>query len=480
MSSDILKENYLNKFSTISLLINDTPKPIEDLFLNLAIIKEKKEKKQDKNLISREALLNSYEEILKPKESIEIKELINISNKSLIYGKAGIGKTTLCKYIAYKWAKDELYSEFEYLVYLPLREWKTGGVLQAIKNDYYPLDSDDLSFDLKGVNALFLFDGYDELSGERKKDLRDEIEKYGLSHYIITTRPYGYQRNDFRVDEHFETIGFEDEDVKAYIDNFFQENETKKRLKEFLESNIGIMQTASIPIMLEIICSLWQKKEFNNSLTMTELYSDIIEYILKKHSAKREDETVYKRTNRKKIKNLLGKLAFSGLTKQIILFDGDSIEEVIDEEDIEFFENSVINSGFLKSDRQEKDLLDNNFEFLHLTFQEYFSALYVASLSKEVQSEIIRDWKFYPHMQMFFAFLGGLINKKWFLDEIENNPKDISSSYIPNLIFNCLLEINDKIIKEKEDELLNYYLTIFSSINNKDFYTQQKLSLIHI
>ena len=456
---DTLNEKYLNHFSTISLLLNDTPKPIDEIFINLSIIKDKEKNEDNGKIPEKQIYDSSYEAIHNPKEPIEIRELINKAKKSLIYGKAGIGKTTLCKYITYNWAKGKLYSEFEYVIYLPLREWKTGGILQAIKDYYYPLDSDNLSFNLKEDNTLFLFDGYDELNGDRKKDLRNEIEKYGLSHYIITTRPYGYQKNDFRVDEQFETIGFTDENVEKYIEAFFKENSEKsKSLKEFLQSNISIKHIAYIPLMLEMICSLWEEEEFSDSLTMTELYTNIVENMLQKHSANRNDEQVYKRKNRKQIKEQLGKIAFEGLTKEKILFDGDLIEDTI--KDIDFFEQNIIYSGFLKSDIKEKDLLDNHFEFIHLTFQEYFSALYVSKLKPKKQKKIIQKWKFYSHMQMFFAFLGGLIeDKKFFLEKIMPKSLELlkprSSEY--HLLKHVLTEL------EYDNQLQNTFIEIFNN-----------------
>ncbi len=90
------------------------------------------------------------------------------------------------------------FQEFEYIIYIPLREWKNGGLKGAIKNYYYSLDEKELDINFKDYKILFLFDGYDELNSNKKKDLRDEIEKYGLTHYIITTRPYGYQKRDFQ------------------------------------------------------------------------------------------------------------------------------------------------------------------------------------------------------------------------------------------------------------------------------------------
>ncbi|MBU1669320.1 NACHT domain-containing protein [bacterium] len=458
LTSATLKNTYLKKFDTISLLTTNIPKPIDKIFINLAIIKDKKEDKENNKLISREVFLSSYEEIHKPKEPIKIKDLIDTSKKSLIYGKAGIGKTTLCKYIAYRWAKEELYQEFEYVVYIPLREWENDGIKGAIQDYYYSRDSEKLTIDIASTKMLFLFDGYDELDSDRKKLLRVEIDKYALTHYVITTRPYGYQKNDFRVDEQFETIGFTDENVDNYIDNFFDEdNQKSQSLKNYLQSNISIKHIAYIPLMLEMICSLWEKEEFTNSLTMTELYSKVIEDMLNKYSASKDDERVFKRKNRKKIKEYLGKIAFEGLIKQKILFDGYLIEDAV--EDIDFFEENVIYSGFLKSDVKEKDLLDNYFEFPHLTFQEYFSALYVSNLSQEEQSEIIRDWKFYPHMQMFFAFLGGLIkDKEFLLGEIESEPRDLVEVYTLNLLITAIQEFLNKngLFKKYQIRIINF------------------------
>ncbi|CAA6806693.1 MAG: Unknown protein [uncultured Sulfurovum sp.] len=444
---NILKDKYLNKFNEIKLLINSTSKPIEHIFINLAIIKDKKEKKENNKLISRDAFLSSYEEIHKPKEPIEIKDLIDTSKKSLIYGKAGIGKTTLCKYISYMWAKGELYQEFEYVIYISLREWKNRGLKGAIKDNYYSQDDEDITLDIKdkSQNILFLFDGYDELDSDRKKLLRDEIDKYSLTDYIITTRPYGYQRSDFRVDEQFETIGFTDENVDNYIDNFFDKDANKKSqsLKSYLESNISIKHIAYIPLMLEMICSLWDKEELDNNLTMTELYSESIENMFFEYTEK--NGTAYIQDKEEEIFNYLGKIAFEGLKQQTILLDKNIIKEKRT-----FFSDYVLKAGFLNDgEAKNSNPLRNSYQFPHLTFQEYFAALYVSNLSQEEQSEIIRDWKFYPHMQMFFAFWGGLIEDKEFLiGGIQSEPKDLIGFFEFDLVLRVSEEVDKKLTKD--------------------------------
>ena len=171
ISPKILKSYYQNHFKTISLLIEDDKKPIDDIYVNLAIIKEEKEEdiKDKSKLLDRDKIINSYEEIYKPKEPIAIEELIEKSSKfnsakAFIYGKAGIGKTTFCKYIAYRWAKGELYSEFENIVYIALREWKSDGLESIIKKIYFEEKQKDEAIEIDQSKTLFLFDGYDELS----------------------------------------------------------------------------------------------------------------------------------------------------------------------------------------------------------------------------------------------------------------------------------------------------------------------------
>ncbi|MCH9739605.1 MAG: NACHT domain-containing protein, partial [Epsilonproteobacteria bacterium] len=469
-------EHYLDNFKTISLLIEDDKKQIDDIYVNLAIIKEEKEEdiKDKSKLLDRDKIINSYEEIYKPKEPIVIEELIEKSSKyssakALIYGKAGIGKTTFCKYIAYRWAKGELYSEFDNIVYIALREWKEDGLESIIKKIYFEEkhknEAIEIDYTTPKVKTLFLFDGYDELS--ETSLLHDAIKKYNLQNYIITSRPYGYRKSDFDVNEVFETIGFTDENVTAYIDKFFEEQSHKTNLQNFLKQNINIKHIAYIPLMLEMICSLWREKaktnqSFLSPMTMTELYSEVIEYIFFEYSE--TNKTAYIQKKEDEIFDYLGKIAFEGLKRQVIVLDKSIIKEKK-----EFFVDYVLKTGFLKSDRKHRNPLMNSYEFPHLTFQEYFSALYVSKLSKEEISEVIRDYKFYPYMQVFFAFLGGLIEDKEFLfKEIES--EELSNFYEVLLILSCCGEINKNYLNNNRIEKINnlvYQWLNYTLVNKK-------------
>jgi len=479
--STIFKTKYLNDFKTISLLIN-IQKSIDDIFINLAIIKER-EAQKEKEILEKEIYDNNWEAIHKPKEPIAIEELINTSKKSLIYGKAGIGKTTLCKYIAYKWAKGEIYQEFEYVIYLPLRNWKLGNerLKEEIRREYRSQYKNEINLDIENNSKiLFLFDGYDELKHDAKERFRKAINDSYLIHYIITTRPYGYQKNDFIVNEHFETIGFTDENVDKYIGTFFKENHNKaKSLKAFLQINISIKHIGYIPLMLEMICSQWDEKGFSKTLTMTKLYRKVIEDLLSVYARKKNYETVYKKKYKSEIEIYLGSIAFRALKKQTIVISGKvldkSLKKINTDDEDDFLEQSIFYAGFLKSDNNSEDPWKNNYQFPHLTFQEYFSALHVSKQKKKNIRELIQKYKFHPHMQMFFSFLGGLINEEWFLDELESKPIDIIDVYIPNLVFICISEIDKNKLHNKKERLLNDYIKLLSTVDSSDFEKKNKI-----
>jgi hypothetical protein len=429
-----LKEKYL--FSDDFRYLKTFPyqedkRDIDDIYVDITII-EHYPLKMSENLIS-----NSTRDG---------------KTRALIYGRAGVGNTTLSKYLSHKWAKDELLDEFDLVIYLPLRDWEGDSLKKNILKYYFPVEKEDLDIDIEDIKkrkTLFIFDGYDELKEEYKRDFRKILE--GLDNYIITSRPYGFYQDEFNVNETFENIGFTDENVEEYIRKYFKDDEGKaNRLIKGIKSNINIYQVAHIPLMLELICSISKEEEQDFSdLTITDLYKKVVDNIFKGHIAKNRDKEI-SRKERKKVLNILGKLAFEGLKKQRIIFDEDFIEKVLEDEEIEFLEGKAILSGFLKTDKKNEELLDNNLEFVHLTFQEYLSAYYVSNLDKEEIRGIIRDYKFYPHMQVFFMFLAGLIDDKNFLiKEIKSEPRDILGFYEILFLMSLLSQIRPEELDEK-------------------------------
>lgn len=321
----------------------------------------------------------------------------------------------MCKYIAYRWAKGELYGEFDNVVYIALREWKDNGLENIIKKIYFEEKYKDEAIEIDQSKTLFLFDGYDELSNTSL--LHSAIKKYNLQNYIITSRPYGYRKSDFDIHEVFETIGFTDENVTAYIDKFFQEQSHKTNLQNFLKQNINIKHISYIPLMLEMICSLWREKAKNNQsfvspMTMTELYTEVIDNLLSIYARKKGYEEVYKRKYKKQIVTYLGSIAFESLKNQTIIIDGkvleSSLDNIITEDEDDFLEKNILYTGLLKSNNKYQDPWKNSYQFPHLTFQEYFSARYIVD-GDLLETELINH-VFEPHWREVFLLTIGMLD----------------------------------------------------------------------
>jgi len=458
-------ENKYKEFENIPLLLDtEKSKPINEFIINLEYEKEVNKEirllvklkkfrwsKSSKLLTLRDF---NYQWIECCKNNIiqidkMLQENLNKISKILIHGEAGIGKTSLCKYISYQW-REKKFLLFKYVIYIPLRSWESKGLEGAIK-DYYFYEDESRSFELfKGIEkkskeVLFLFDGYDELNEKKKSELQRYLKK--LENYIIVSRPSGYDKNDFKELIFYKTVGLQKEDKNIYIDSFFNNSDKNNQdgLKQFLQERSTIDSLSYIPLMLQIICSLWKEKRLELNVTKVELYTDVIETLLK-HSDK--EKTLNSCLRKNKIKKSIGKLAFHGLKTQTILFDCDYLAQRVKDKDIDFFENSVMKSGILSSSNPP-------IEFVHLSFQEYFTAYYVSKLKKKKMRKIIQKYKFYPNMQVFFSFLGGLIeDKEFLLREIENKPVDLIGIYSFKVNTLCLQEIKEEKLSNERRELI--------------------------
>ena len=107
--------------------------PIQQSYINLAIVETKKQQEKEKQLRDAshiDAIMGSFEEIYGTKTIIDIKNIFetckNQEKQVLVFGRAGIGKSTFCRYIAYQWAMGSYWPQYELLALIPLRRLTTN------------------------------------------------------------------------------------------------------------------------------------------------------------------------------------------------------------------------------------------------------------------------------------------------------------------------------------------------------------------
>ncbi|CAF1337551.1 unnamed protein product, partial [Rotaria sordida] len=503
-----LKNEYASKYSTIKRLMTNTYVPIdEENYINLAII----HKEQKESGISKDSKFDysTYELIYGSKTSIKITEIFDkcqdkLTKRVLVLGPAGIGKTTFCQYITYKWSKDELFQQFKCLIYIrlrnlisksyPLRQSEPYSLIDIIERECFrtfPLENLEERNILKHIlddasNILWLLDGYDEQNVPEYLDwfIRELLDK---QIEILTSRPTATVPCSYDVD--LEITGFTDENIHDYINKFFKVEPSKgKRLILFLQSALNIWGISHIPITLEIVCTLWNEheiKELEQTKTMTALYDDMITWILRKYLSKilgdeaangKGKQTIYKECENVLV--VLEKVAFLCMETSSLIIDSKILGEVVkdckgnkNEDDLRL---NVIKVGLLvvlDSDKlieEEKD-----YYFIHLSFQEFFAARYLRRLFESNTNEpemFLRNYKYNPRYQLMLTFTAGLLTEKFveiFFDLIEDDPEDLVGARHLIVLIGCLEEINRKEYRKVTDRILDHigrYLEILINL----------------
>ena len=211
--------------------------------------------------------------------------------KLVVEGNAGIGKTTLCTMLTEEWAKGKIFTQFDCIILLPLRDQLVSSASSL--SDLLPLYHPDETVcgcvvqqlkRTRGKGVLIIADGWDELS-EEKRSKNSFI--YNLlfgrllpaAGVLLTSRPSASAplHNLPTVDRLVEVVGFNEENVKQYIESEFEKHPEKaSSLIEQLKNNPVIQSVCSVPLNCAIICYLWHTFETGLPTTLTELYAHIV------------------------------------------------------------------------------------------------------------------------------------------------------------------------------------------------------------
>ena len=330
----------------------------------------------------------------------------------LVEGDAGIGKTTLCTSLSEDWANGELLTQFELLLFLPLRH-KSASVdsfhdllhLWGLNQDACASVASYIE-EKEGEGVLVVADGWDELDESKRKEgsfmyrfLFGEVYPY-LS-VLLTSRPayspQGLDRIPYHRVQVVEIHGFSEENIKQYIRSEFADNgEMAEKLLIHLENNPLIESVCSIPLNCAIICYLWQILKENLPTSMTELYTKIILNILLRSLHKMgRYESVHSLTSFDSIPEDLQdawwyqcQFAFQMLKQGQIVFAEHDFSRIFPQSSTVL--SDILSFGLLQQAEVYFETgREISFHYLHLTIQEYLAALHLARQPSSRQLEIL-------------------------------------------------------------------------------------------
>ena len=354
-----------------------------------------------------------------------------IPNMIIIEGAPGMGKSTLCKEIAYRWANNQILVNTELVLFISL----CNPAIKQIKSlkdliyQFYNLDIDLLEqyINLNSNKIAIIFDGYDEFSDSCGDSIITKILNRKMlteCKIIITSRHTASYKllNQDRKDMYVrvEILGFYTKEsriqyIKQELDNISSRVET---LQSYIDTHASIEDMCYIPMMMTILVYIFKEKEElpadSTNLFETLVACAICRFYQKIRSVKRftslkdmpEECELYLRS--------LSNFAFLTLEKYQIVFTEEDIRSLCPRSPLT--KAGLDGLGLVKItqyfsiERSDKCA----FNFLNLSIQEYLAGYFVNSIDQARQFETLKDTFFssqYSHMwKMFIA----MSKQKWF------------------------------------------------------------------
>ena len=482
--------------------------PIEDSYINLAIVETKEHREKEKkfsNAKHNDKMMDIFEEIYGTKSPINVKDLFKFCKDQLrqvlVFGRAGIGKTTFCQYVTHEWARSKLWPEYDLVVLFSLRLLTENryppvlslsySLIDVVEREYFShglceKEKQILTNQLSRLKVLWLLDGYDEIIQNVPSHLECLFqEMLKTPHHIITSRPYS---NTLPYKVQMEITGFTDKNISQYVTQFFNQiqeelddasSQTQKCL-EFLKVYSRVWGIAHIPVNLELICSIWSDTDWSETknMTITALYDNMAMWLCRRYL---EKQNIAFQITKKQLYNycnaeltFLEILAFEAMVENTVLIRKELLQKVIEEIEcspVAF--QQVLNIGILKS--SDSGAIGNRFEsdkhhyFVHHSFQEYFAARYVCKALKDPEDQrvmrLIQNQKYDRHFTLMLTFASGLLtgadndatlNSFW--DLVHNKCRDLIGFRHLQLLVPCIDEGRCSDSIEIKKQIIHYII----------------------
>jgi HEAT repeat protein len=401
----------------------------------------------------------------------------------VIIGNPGSGKTTLLKHLALKWCRENLEKKERLLIPIPivlrqLADSNTGirEYIDAVFEKYeFPNVKKWIEKDLKAGKCRLLLDGFDELaSKESQKKVAEEIErfikKYKKVPVLVTSRIAGYH-DELRGFTKAELLEFDDEQIGKFTENWFgkKDPERASSVLAAITGNEQIKALARNPLMIAIIAIIYEEDR-KLPERRADLYQRCVEVLLSKWDVQKRLKNKF---GADKKEFILRKLAFYGHTnnKRIITQEevGTQILEHfprlgLEEKDLAPFLEEIWQRSFLL-----RQISMDSYDFLHLSFQEYFTALELTK--RDDATDIILDHLDEPWWEEPILLYVGISKDASALIRTirEKVPEDIFHSNLM-LCGKCIADADftDPALKEQIScELYELYKTgMFELLNN--------------
>ena len=334
----------------------------------------------------------------------KVKDIFFKSNCVTIIGAAGSGKSTLIKYLFL----DAVKSKFKIPIKIELRYLNNyqGDLLKYIQEEV--LKFTEIAFTDRIINRMlhsgkfvFFFDGFDEISLDRKERIAYDIiritKKYNSCNFVLTSRPY----DNVEMLESFinyYVCDLNDDEIYSFVRRQFQKTnlELAERIIETICKEESKMYKSLLrnPLLLSMFI-LTYEYDSNIPQRYSEYYNQVFNTLFSVHDSL--SKFGYQRERRagldkKGYVEVLERFSFKSYFEQGFVFSrlyfDQRIEKIRADLSMEFdteklFQDLVVSIGILIQD-------GIYITYPHRSLQEYFAALYISSLAEPIKNRVYK------------------------------------------------------------------------------------------
>lgn len=378
--SDYLKKSYEQNSFFTSIIFKNEQKRLDDYYIPLTLV--------------------NYSNNNELKVSSFPKNIIQEFRKILIVDSAGMGKSTISKFIFLTCVREL----FGIPILIELRKLKSkDGILAYIIENLKDFDGEiQRSLLIKLIKEgkfLFIFDGFDEVSESDRQDIISQIQDFITNapnnYYTITSREEA-SLAAFPEFQRFTIKPLDRNESYALLRRYDKEKGIAEDLINKIEEtkNQSVAEFLTNPLLTSL---LYKSYDFKHAIPLKKhiFYRQVFEALFETHDLMKDD---YQRKKRTK----LDIDQFSEVMRYFCFLSyKDEKYEYTKDELLKYFEK-------IKSITSQKELTSSDFiydlthgvpllveegnyiRWSHRSMQEYFAALWVCFDSKEKQAENLR------------------------------------------------------------------------------------------